>query len=208
MVSTIDQPHTELPHDVTVEDYSLSLEGNGQSIELPFKPKTPIDVGSVAIKEIIHFDTASPEQGEGSRFVEKPGDDTATVPLESPAGVEIDDEKAEILSGFRRESTEGRHGPEYNNKGETHTDQESIARYQDWVRGTGRMLDVAWDEGAITDENMQEWIAFKQAVEKFHGISDFYALSDIGKLRGEVFQFVKRLGVADKAYAAYDAETE
>lgn len=207
-VNTTELSHGTPPENSSVNDYALSLEVDGQSIELPFKPKTPVDVGNIALKEVIWFDTPSPELEKISEFVATEDNGEPSIIPETPAGTGIDADIAEKLSGFRRESLEGRSGPEYNNKGETHTDQEMIARYQDWVRGTGRMLDVAWDEGAITDENLQEWMSFKQQVETFHGLSDPYALSDIGKLRGEVFEFVKRLGVADKAYAAYDAATE
>lgn len=208
-VSTIDLPPSNLPDNVS--DYNLSLEVNGATVELPYKAKTPLDVGSIALREVIQYDspaTEDPERGEGSHFIEKPDNDSDAVPLESPAGTEIDGDTANKLSGLRRESLEGRQGPAYNNTDTIHTDQEHIARYQDWVRGTGRMLDVAWDEGVITDENLKEWMDFKQKVEKFHGITDFYALSDIGTLRNEVFQYVRKLGVADKAYAAYDAAAE
>lgn len=201
-------PTSAIPEASSVGDYNVSVEINNKSIELPFKPKTPLDVGNIALKEVIWFETPSPESENISEFVATEDDSKSSRIPETPAGAEIDADIAEKLSGFRRESLEGRQGPEYNNKGERHTEQENIARYQDWVRGTGRMLDVAWDEGTITDDNLQAWMALKQRVEDFHGTSDFYELSDIGPFRFEVFDFVKKLGVSDRAYAAYDAATE
>ncbi len=145
--------------------------------ELPFDAGTPLAVGSVAL---------------------------AADRYDLPATVEPEP-LFEELAGLERESLAGRQGPDYE-PGASHSEAELLARYDDWVRGCGRMLDAAWDEGAITEDVLPEWIALKKEVATAHGIADFYALVDAAvPLRLKTFDFVNKLGVGATAFAGYEA---
>ncbi len=181
--TTINLPSDELYGSSPETQYSAAIETAQQTYELSFRPDTVPKVGSIALIEVIQIDHQD----------NAPEDNTVK----------------DMSEGIERESLQGRQGPEYNNKGEVHTTQEILARWHDWARGVGRMLDVAWDEGTVTEGTLQEWIALKGRVAAAHAENNPYKLVDlIVPLRTDVFAFTKKLGVSDKAGAAYKAATE
>lgn len=206
----------ELPDSSSAEYVLDTPETIEQSYELAFTLNAVKGAGSIAVKEVIQFEIISGSEASEpaeNDFLVVNGDELTSLdnlvdPFTDAQTQEIvHDELTSQLMGLEREPIVGPEGPPYD--GTDHTDEERWRRYGDWVHGTGRMLDVAWDEGAITEEVLPEWAAYKKRLDTVRGISDLGDLIwAIAELRVEVFEFCERLKVHGEAFEAYVAATE